>query len=303
MEPAARAARKWIAMRWNPSIVRLPVLTTVLLALATACPGADDGTAADGSGSSSGGSGSTSTGVASDPGATSVVSGVGSSSGSSTTAVEPDSSAGMESIGFISAGSTTTGPGAQPDGSFCEVDDECASGHCLSIEGLGGVCSACEIDSDCEMGTCVFEITVGYSICTDGSVGVDCMSDRGCADGLVCVPVFGEGGFSPMRCSECSPSVPCPDGQGCTLITDNGLLDAYFGCIDAGTVPLGETCPVVDGVGDGTICTSGQCGVIDVFGFQIGVCSECDADDDCMMGQVCSDPGFDMGMLTPGVCG
>lgn len=292
-------------MRWNPSIVRLPGLTTLLLALATGCPGADDGTAADGSGSSSGGSGSTSTGVASDPGATSVVSGMGSSSGSgSTTVVEPDSSAGMDSMGFISAGSTTAGPvEPQPDGSFCQVDEECDSGHCLAIEGVGGVCSACEIDSDCEMGTCVFEITVGYSICTDGSVGVDCMSDRGCADGLVCVPVFGEGGLSPMRCSECSPSVPCPDGQGCTLITDNGLLDAYFGCIDAGTVPLGETCPVVDGVGDGTICTSGQCGVIDVFGFQIGVCSECDADDDCMMGQTCSDPGFDMGMLTPGVCG
>jgi hypothetical protein len=128
------------------------------------------------------------------------------------------------------------------------------------------------------------------------------MSDRGCAEGLICVPVFDGGGFSPMRCSECSPDVPCPDGQGCTLITDNGLFEAYYGCIDAGTVPLGETCPVVGGVGDGTICASGQCAVIDVFMFQLGVCSECDADEDCMMGQTCSPPGFGMGMLEPGTC-
>jgi hypothetical protein len=231
------------------------------------------------------------------------VSGQGSATGS-TTGVDPDSSGGMESIGFISAGSTSEGPvEPQPNGGFCLVDDECTSGYCLAIEGVGGVCSECELDADCAMGTCVFEILVGYSICTDGSAGVDCMSDRGCAEGLVCVPVFGEGGFSPTRCSECGPATPCPDGQGCSLITDNGLLDAYLGCIDAGTVPLGETCPAVGGVGDGTICTSGQCGVISVFMFDIGVCSECDADEDCMMGQACSPPGFDMGMLTPGTCG
>jgi hypothetical protein len=291
-------------MRWNPSMPRLPATTTLLLLLATACS-SDDGTAADGSGSGSSGSSTSTTGVASDPGATSVVSGQGSSTGSSTTPVDPDSSGGMDSIGFISAGSSSSGGpvGPLPDGGFCQVDDECESGHCLAIDGVGGVCSECEMDADCEMGTCTFEILVGYSICTDGSAGVDCESDRGCAEGLVCAPVFGDDGFSPTRCSECSPDVPCPAGQGCALITDNGLLDAYLGCIDAGTVPLGETCPVVDGVGDGTICTSGQCGVIDVFGFQIGVCSECDADDDCMMGQTCSPPGFDMGMLTPGTCG
>lgn len=280
-------------MRCTPSI------TALLLLLASGCPGADDGVGADGSGSS--GSTSTTTGAASDPGATSVVPGQTSTS-ESTTSVDPDTSGGMESVGFISAGSSSSGGpvGELPNGGFCMVDDECKSGHCAGIPDIGGVCSECTEDVDCEAGTCVFEISVGYSVCSDGSAGVDCMTDEGCADGLVCAPVFGD--FSPTRCSECRPDVPCPEGQSCTVITDNGLLEAYLGCIDDGTVPLGETCPVVDGVGNGAICASGECGVIDLFGFQLGVCSECDADADCPMGLTCAPPGFD-GMLTPGACG
>jgi len=293
-------------MRWNPSMPRLSATTALLLVLGTACP-SDDGPAADGSGSgSSSTAGADSTGgTPPDPGATSVLSGNDTTS-ESTSSVDPDSTSegGMESMGFISAGSTTEAPvEPQPNGSFCGVDEECKSGHCTGIPDVGGVCSDCTEDADCEMGTCVFDFATGYSICTDGSVGVDCMTDDGCADGLVCADVFDAGGFGPTRCSECSPDVPCPAGQVCTVITDNGLLEAYLGCIDAGTVPLGGTCPVTDGVGDGTICTSGQCGVIDVFGFQIGVCSECDADDDCMPGETCSPPGFGMGMLEPGTCG
>lgn len=234
-----------------------------------------------------------------------MVSGQTSLTGSSTS-VDPDSSGGLDSQGFISAGSTSDEPvGEQPNGGFCMFDEECQSGHCLALDGVGGVCSECVMDADCAMGTCAFEITVGYSICTDGSAGVDCETDRGCADGLVCVDVFGAGGLSPTRCSECGPDAPCPDGQGCVLNTDNGLLDAYLDCIDAGTVPLGGTCPVVDGAGDGTTCQSGECGVISVFGgaIEIGVCSECDADEDCPMGQTCSPPDFTMGMLSPGTCG
>lgn len=288
-------------MRWNPSITSLLWLTL------TAC-GSDDVPSADGSGS-----GSSSTSVAEvtsdsppDPGATSQVSGP-TSSPDTTTSVDPDSSGGMDGMdgmSFISGGSTTEGPvEPQRNGGFCMIDDECESGHCAGIPGIGGVCSDCATNDDCAVGTCEIDISVGYSVCTDGSAGDDCRSDASCAPGLVCVPVIDAGGFSPTRCSECGPDTPCPDGQGCTLITDNGLLEAYYGCIDAGTVPLGETCPVVDGMGDGTICASGQCGVIDVFGFQIGVCSECDADDDCPPGQICSPPGFDMAMLTPGTCG
>lgn len=285
-------------------MTRLSAPTLLVLMLAAAC-GSDDGPSADGSGSGSSSSSAadTTTDTPPDPGATSQVSGQ-TSSPDTTTSVDPDSSGGMDSMGFISGGSTTEGPvEPQPNGGFCGVDEECMSGHCAGIPDIGGVCSDCAEDADCMVGTCVFDFGVGYSVCTDGSAGDDCTSDDSCADGLVCVPVVDAGGFSPTRCSECGPTTPCPDGQGCTLITDNGLLEAYYGCIDAGTVPLGETCPVVGGVGDGTICTSGQCGVIDLFGFLIGVCSECDADDDCMPGQTCSDPGFDMGMLTPGTCG
>jgi hypothetical protein len=268
----------------------------LLLLLVTGCPG-DDGVGADGSGSGSS-TGGTTTGSASDPGATSVVPGQTSSSDSGTT-VDPDTSGGMDSMSFIGPGSS--GPvGELPNGGFCMTDTDCMSGHCAGIPDIGGVCSECTMDADCEVGTCVFEISAGYSVCTDGSVGVDCMTDEGCAEGLVCAPVFGD--FSPTRCSECRADVPCPDGQSCAVNTDNGLLDAYLGCVDNGTVPLGETCPVVDGVGNGAICASGECGVIDFFGFQLGVCSECDSDADCPDGQSCSSPGFD-GMLTPGTCG
>jgi hypothetical protein len=284
---------------------RLSATTLLGLALVTAC-GSDDGPSANGSGSGSGSSSAadTTTDSPPDPGATSQVSGQTSSAETTTTtSVDPDSSEGMDSMTFISGGSTTEGPvEPQPNGGFCGVDEECKSGHCAGIPEIGGVCSECADDADCAVGTCVPDFGVGYSVCTDGSAGTDCTSDDSCAPGLVCVPVIDAGGFSPTRCSECGPDTPCPDGQGCTLITDNGLLEAYYGCIDAGTVPLGETCPVVGGVGDGTICMSGQCGVIDLFGFLIGVCSECDADDDCMPGLTCSDPGFDMGMLTPGTC-
>jgi len=273
--------------------------------LMSACPADQGGLGGDSSGSSGGSGMMTSP---SDPGATSVVSGNNSSTGG-TTGVDPDSSGGMDSVGFITAGTTDDGPGdPQPNGSMCNGEAECESGYCLTLEGpaggLGGVCSECVMDSDCEMGTCDFSIDVGYAICTDGSAGVDCDSDRGCADGLLCVPVFGDAGFSPTRCSECSPEVPCPMGQGCTLNLDNGIFDAYLGCVDEGTVPLGEGCPVVDGVGDGTICVSGECGVISILmgAVEIGVCSECDADEDCPMGQSCGDPGFAMGMLSPGVC-
>lgn len=290
-------------MRLDCSMLRLCEGAALALLL-TACPAPPSDVGSDGSGSSDTGT----TGVdTNDPGATSVVSGqtsVGTSP--STTSVDPDSSDGMDSMGFISGGTTSGGPvGDLPNGGFCGMDEECQSGHCLAIDGVGGVCSECEIDSDCAMGTCVFDIGIGYSACTDGGVGVDCMSDDGCADGLVCVDVFDAGGFSPLRCSECGPDAPCPDGQGCVLITDNGLLEAYLGCVDAGTVPLGETCPVVGGVGDGATCMSGECGVISVFGgaVEIGVCSECDADADCPVGQTCSPPDFSMGMLLPGTCG
>lgn len=272
----------------------------VVLGLA-GCPVADDGVAGDGSGSSDG---TASTGGASDPGATSIVSGQTATAGE-TTGVDPDTTAGMESGSFITATATDEGPsGDLPNGDFCDLDGDCQSGYCYQIPMLGGVCSECITDADCETGSCQPDFGAGYAVCTEGALGNDCMSDRGCAPGLVCADVFGAGGLSPTRCSECSPDLPCPDGQGCTLNTDNGLLDAYLGCVDGGTVPLGETCPVVGGVGDGTICVSGECGVISIFmGFEIGVCSECDADGDCPPGQTCMPPGFGMGMLSPGVCG
>lgn len=283
------------AMAW-----RLGGGAALLLAMA-GCPADTDGVGDGGSGSSDSGS----TGNASDPGATSVVSGQSSATTTGFTTGVDSSGGGMESAGFITAGSTDEGPvGELPNGDFCEFDGDCQSGHCFQIPMIGGVCSECTSDADCENGSCQPDFGAGYAVCTDGSLGQDCMTDDGCAEGLVCAEVVGGGGFPVNRCSECSPDDPCPMGQGCVLNTDNGFLEAYYACVDDGTVPNGETCPVVGGVGDGAVCASGECAVISVFMgmFEIGVCSDCDEDMDCPMGMTCQPPDFGMGGLVPGMC-
>lgn len=290
-------------MKRTARLASFPLLALALLV--TACPSDEPG----GEGSSgSSGDASSSTGV--DPGATSVVSASGSTSTSGTTNVDPDTSGGLDSVGFLSGGSTSDGPlPPQPNGAECFDPEDCESGFCLTFMGGGGggggVCSECEMDTDCDEGTCGFSFDVGYAVCTDGSAGSDCDSTRGCADDLVCAPVLEADGFALTRCSECGPKTPCEEGQTCSLNLASGLFQAYNNCVETGMVPLGDGCPVTDGVGDGSVCMSGECGVALVFmgTVELGICSDCDTDEDCAEGETCTPPDFEMGVITPGSCG
>jgi hypothetical protein len=190
-----------------------------------------------------------------------------------------------------------------PNGDECSSGEECESGFCRDAPGPGdGVCSECTMDADCEMGTCSFEFEIGWAVCTDGGLGQGCDSDEGCAGELVCVPVFGDSG--PRRCSECSNELACDEGLVCSPVFGDGAFDSWRGCVAPASVDLGGGCPVNDGVGDGSVCISGACGVV-TFGMndtEVGICSECDGDDDCADMQTCAAPDIDMGGVTPGAC-
>jgi hypothetical protein len=164
-------------------------------------------------------------------------------------------------------------------------------------------CSEGLMDSDCAMGTCSLDPQAGYAVCTDGSAGVSCDSSRGCMGGLVCATVFVTGGGNSIdHCSECGERAPCAGDGLCTLVLEGGIFGAYLGCVAPGSVELGGTCPLDDmGVGDGTACVSGQCAATE-GGFALGICSECDADDDCTPPMTCSTATFMMGMAEPAVC-
>lgn len=226
---------------------------------------------------------------------------VGTAMDESTTTSDPEESS--ESFSFITAPDFGEQPTDLPNGSECSSPAECESGFCRDAPGQGdGVCSECVMDADCDEGTCSFEFGVGWSVCTDGGVGEGCDSDEGCAGALVCAPVFGDDG--PRRCSECSDDLACDEGLVCSPVAGENTFSSWLGCVAPGSVDLGGGCPVTDGMGDGSVCISGACGV-ETFGmgnFELGICSECDADEDCEEGMTCAPPEIDMGGVTPGAC-
>jgi hypothetical protein len=278
----------------------------------TACgPLAGDG---DGSGSSSG----SETTATSDPVTTSPTTSATSTTTPGTTATttsgDPATSdpttttSGVDSSGFIVTDDSEVGSeGGQPNGAECDDPSQCVSGFCSNSPGPGGgVCSECLEDADCGMGTCSFEFDVGYAVCTDGALGDGCDSDVGCMDALVCAPQFGDGGgFSPNHCSECNADTPCASGT-CSPLYDGSPFQGYLHCVDAGTVANGDGCPIVaEDMGDGSVCTSGICGIASVMmgSVQIGICSDCATDDDCADGTTCDTAHFMMmAGAVPGTC-
>jgi hypothetical protein len=51
-------------------------------------------------------------------------------------------------------------------------------------------------------------------------------------------------------------------------------------------------------------CSTGYCGIADINGLvQLGVCSGCTTDDDCVIGESCVAPSVDLdGTIFPGYC-
>jgi hypothetical protein len=283
---------------------KLGHIATLVLILA-ACGSPDEATSGDESSGSSGGTG---------PDSATATNGMSSTSASttatsSTTTANPTTTSadsGSESMGFINPETgVDTGPQPPgPNGSMCGGNEECESGFCYQVPMLGGLCGECLMDSDCEMGTCALDFNIMYAVCTDGSIGMMCDSDEGCAGELVCTQLIDTGGiFNASFCSDCGPSAPCMGDQVCNPVYSDMGLGGYLTCVDPGSVENDQGCPIVDGMGDGSVCMSGHCGIANLFMFlEVGVCGECDIDNDCPMMGTCNPPTADMGGLMGATC-
>lgn len=190
-----------------------------------------------------------------------------------TTAPEPTGS---------STGTSTTG-GGKPNGDFCEADAECMSQQC-DAGPLGGVCGECNEDADCPAGGCT-RVTPenGWSKCNQGELGGGCETSEVCMAGLTCGVVVDIPGVALIRsCGECLADGECGPDEVCAPLYSfaGGPSSGARECIGAGTLPQDAYCDLA-GTGDAA-CTSGHCGPVDPFGQgEIGLCGECETDQDC----------------------
>jgi hypothetical protein len=266
-----------------------------LAACITRDSGSDDGTETDSSGT---GDGSGDDGGTDDGGTGSDDGGTGDGGGD-------DGTTGGDDGGTTDDGSSAP-PEPLPNGSPCTNNDDCESGFCYSTA-MGSVCSECLVDADCGEGTCAIDIDAGYAVCTDGSLGMGCDSDEGCAGDLVCAELIDTQGYFPANfCSECKTTADCDGTAICSPHFDAGAFSGYMECVEPGTVPNDQGCPVDDsGVGDDSVCESGYCGIADVGGVvQIGLCGECDPDtgDGCPGSETCNPPTADMSGISGAYC-
>jgi hypothetical protein len=240
-------------------------------------------------------------------------SGNGVSTGSNPSTTGPESTSGdsgdpgdssMDDGTFINPGTSgEDGSGPQPLGGMCENADGCESGFCYVLPQLGGVCSECLIDEDCGTGTCSLD-PIGYAVCTDGELGKMCNTDEGCMGDLVCAELIDTGGLVNSNfCSECQTTVDCEGEQICSPVYDQEAFAGSLQCVEPGSVPNDQGCPLEGGVGDATVCENGHCGVVDVFaGIVIGVCGDCSTDEDCPEGSACMPAQGGNGGLTGATC-
>ena len=196
--------------------------------------------------------------------------------------------------------------GDAPNGSPCGDDAECESSHCFDSP-LGSICGECELDSDCPGGGCtppnVFVDPPTGSFCNAGDYADGCMSDDACEPSLQCALVVDIPGISMVStCSECEVDGDCDGGLVCAPdIAVIGNLTGVKRCVVEASLVNGQSCDFATS-GD-VSCASGHCAIADVMGLVLfGVCSECEADDECA-GQVCEPPLVDLiEGITPGVC-
>lgn len=220
----------------------------------------------------------------------------------STTQVSDDSSS-DDGSNFITPETGDSGPDKpQPNGAQCVGDDGCVSGFCYLLPQGGGVCSECLVDQDCEMGTCAINSGPMFAACTDGSQGLQCNTDEGCAGDLVCSELIDTGGFfNASFCSECNGPEQCGPEQFCAPEYDLQNISGSFNCVDAGMVEIGGGCPLVDGDG---ACASGHCTSADLFGFaELALCGECSTNEDCPEETpTCAPAEASMNGITPSTC-
>lgn len=204
---------------------------------------------------------------------------------STSTTVDPSSTTDVSSTttGDTSSESTTeTGEPLLELGESCLGSDECESGHCYQVGGMG-VCSECRTDADCEDGGCsppnILVSPFAPGFCNSGELGEACSSDETCVDDRQCIEVVGVPEFELSTCSECATDADCDDGESCTPHYDLERYAGYFSCAELGTVPTGGGCTP----GNDEQCESGMCGEVSVFfgALTLGVCGDCKTNDDC----------------------
>ncbi|MEZ4427771.1 MAG: hypothetical protein R3A51_08810 [Nannocystaceae bacterium] len=203
---------------------------------------------------------------------------------------------------------TTGGPDDPPSGLPCVSDPDCPEDEvCFNVPLLGGVCSSCETDDDCPDGGCTFPnpLKSEGAYCNDGGPGDGCNSNAVCSDpdyDLCGTVIDVQGIITVKTCGQCLTSANCDGGQVCTIDHDIAGFTGVYECVAPGSVPLGETCVFEDG---GSECASGHCAIATVMAvLQVGVCSECETDNDCGPGETCSEAqaDFEMGTTIPSMC-
>ncbi len=240
------------------------------------------------------------------PESTSSSGGLDSSTGGSTSFIGSTGSTGPGESSSSTGGSSTSGEPGLPDGEQCTSGDECASGECYVVGVLGGVCGECSDDSDCDFGCNApnpLAMPPEGSTCGQGNLGENCENDDACDGLLECVEVLNVPGVIDLSsCSECDVDGDCMPGQVCNVDLDVADFSGVWTCENTGTVPLGGSCALA-GSGD-EACASTFCAAADIMGLiQLGICSECEVNGDCMPGEVCLEPevGLD-GTVVPGTC-
>lgn len=262
----------------------------------------DDGNAEDTSGGEDDSTASGATATASNTGATATTT-------TASTTVDPSTDSGDDTMGTFEDSGTTDPVEPQPDGAMCTEDAECISGHCFVVGILGGLCGECNTDADCAdttMGGCTIPNPLAQppqgAVCNTGEHGAGCMGDEVCMDPFICAEILNVPGvLVASTCSECTADADCGMDL-CSPSYDVLNLSGSKDCVMPGSVPDGGGCDF-EGSGD-MACESGHCAIADVMGLlQLGVCSPCEVDADCMMGETCDPPSVDLATgLVAGAC-
>jgi len=244
---------------------------------------------------------------------------MGSTSGSSTgTGSTGTGSTGTGSTtGSTSGGDACVEPPFDPDpkgesGAVCLTDEECApEQRCFLVPLLGGLCGECLVDADCPDGGCTVPNLLNSvgAVCNTGKPGAGCESDAVCDS--TCNNHCGLAiDASPIlkinTCGACKTSDDCVDGEGDGLCVPKVDIVNFTGtnaCVSPGSLADGESCSLQPG--DEAACASGICATAAVMNvFKVGVCSECDVDEDCGPGESCNNAYVDDegGVLVAGAC-
>ncbi len=181
----------------------------------------------------------------------------------------------------------------------------CSSGNCFVVPILGGWCGECLTDADCDGGGCTVPNPIAGTgaVCNKGEAGDGCNTSDVCVDPanascgvLLEVP----GIISVATCGECSVNAECldPELPNCTPTYDVENFTGKYVCAADATVPNNEGCNLTQEGGEpvgNAACQSGFCGEANVMGLlKVGICGECNSNEDCPQGQTCSDPQVDL---------